>query len=576
MIQSVLQIIKSVSKSEMIQQAVSQQPAPSLFDKLQTGQQVQATVLNPDFEGKALLRIANEKVLIDTLLQLKPGQHLNVEVSSKQPGVIQLKVIDMPSQASIQAQFLKITLPIQEPLTELLKLLTTSLSKSSQPQQPQVNNPQAQIRQSNSPIGMKTPELVQALTTRILEQIPTTAEFKNPRVFEKLLSDSGIFMESRLLRGQATHQDTKAGLLRIAEQLRSSLTQNQQPSSTTGSLTRSPAVTGRTTNASQAVQQFQANAPAPATKARPDTPAAASRPAAASQARVQVNPASIPSSAPASASAKTSTEPQIRNEAPLTTGAANRPTVSTNATGISQLKGVTEKGQLTATQAAQKAMMLGKANPATLTRSITPNLLNNAAFLQALDLLPKTEFNLLLKQLLFKKSISAQHQQSPLNALLRSTPMGLLLKAVESSLARIHTQQLASVPQEDTTRQVWQLEIPIRDQKELSSLMMRIEQDDSERKDNSQGSTWTVCLNFNIGDLGHIHSKVKLTREVVSTHFWAEQNDTLNKISKHLPRLVKALEKLGLEVNHTTVSLGKPPDPVEISTLEKNLLDENA
>jgi len=557
MIQSVLQIIKSVSKSEMIQQAVSQQPLPSLFDKLQPGQQIQATVLNPDFEGKVLLRIANEKVLIDTLLQLKPGQHLNVEVSSKQPGLIQLKVIDMPSKASVQAQFLKITLPVQQPLTQLLNQLAGNFNNPAQPKKPQianppvtnspvtnsqvtnpqVTNPQAQLLLSNSQAGMKTPELVQTLATRILEQIPTSAEFKNPRAFEKLLSDSGIFMESRLLRGQPTNLDTKAGLLRIAEQLRNSLTHNQQPATAS-------AVNKAVSN-SQAVQQFQANAPAPQANLRSDR----------AQTNVQTNP--------------------LRPETMVTANATNRP-IATDSNSISQLKGVTEKGSLTATQAAQKALMLSKANPATLTRSITPNLLNNPTFMQALDLLPKTEFNLLFKQLLFQKSISAQHQQSPLNALLRSTPMGLLLKAVESSLARIHTQQLASVPQEDTTRQVWQLEIPIREQKELSSLMMRIEQDDSERKDDAQGSTWTVCLNFNISDLGPIHSKIRLTKDVVSTHFWAEQDKTLKKISTHLPRLVKALEKLGLEVNHTTVSLGKPPDPVEISTLEKNLLDENA
>lgn len=560
MIRSVLQIIKSVSKSELIQQAVSQQPLPSLFDKLQPGQQTQATVLNPDFEGKVLLRIANEKVLIDTLLQLKPGQHLNVEVSSKQPGMIQLKVIDMPSQASVQAQFLKITLPIQQPLTELLKQLAGNLNRSAQAQTPQitnppvtnppVTNPQAQLLQSTSQAGMKTPEMVRTLATRMLEQIPTSAEFKNPRTFEKLLSDSGIFMESRLLRGLPTNLDTKAGLLRIAEQLRNSLTQSQQPAPSSAA--------NRTVSNSQAVQQFQANAPS------------ASAPAANAQAdRAQAT------ATRAEAPARTEARTEIRTDATLTTNASSRP-AATDAGSISQLKGVTEKGSLTATQAAQKAVMLGKANPATLTRSITPNLLNNASFMQALELLPKTEFNLLLKQLLFQKSISAQHQQSPLNAMLRSTPMGLLLKAVESSLARIHTQQLASVPQEDTTRQVWQLEIPIREQKELSSLMMRIEQDDSERQDDARGSTWTVCLNFNISDLGPIHSKVRLTQDVVSTHFWAEQDKTLNKLSTHLPRLVKALEKLGLEVNHTTVSLGKPPDPVEISTLEKNLLDENA
>jgi hypothetical protein len=570
LIQSVLQIIKSVSKSEIIQQAVSQQPVPSLFDKLQTGQQMQATVLNPDFEGKALLRMANEKVLVDTLLKLKPGQHLNVEVTARQPGMIQLRVVDLPSQASIQAQFLKINLPIQEPITELLKQIMASLNK---PAQSQVANPRAQLLQlqATSQADVKMPELVRTLANRILSQIPTTAEFRNPRAFEKLLADSGIFMESRLLRGQETSLDTKAGLLRIAEQLRSSLAQTRPSPSN--------AATGKTGSTAQAAQQFQANAPAASATTRPDLPSAANvRPDVPETAPRQApSPQVKVQSSPAATAVKNPNEPQIRNETLVPGNTSPRPAITTTVdAGISQLKGVTEKGSLTTTQAAQKAMMLGKATAATLSRSITPNLFHNTAFLQALDLLPRNEFNLLLKQLLFKKSISAQYQQSPVNALLRNTPMGLLLKAVESSLARIHTQQLASVPQEDSTRQVWQLEIPIREQKELSSLLMRIEQDDSGHRDDGRGSTWTVCLNFNIANLGHIHSKVRLTKDVVSTHFWAEQQKTLKKISSHLPRLVKALEKLGLEVNHTTVSLGKPPDPVEISTLEKSLLDENA
>jgi hypothetical protein len=177
---------------------------------------------------------------------------------------------------------------------------------------------------------------------------------------------------------------------------------------------------------------------------------------------------------------------------------------------------------------------------------------------------------------LFKKAIRAQHSHAMLSASQRLSPMGKMLSAVESGLARIQTQQLASIPQDDSTRQVWQLELPFRDQKELQALLMRIEQDDAKSDKENSGSTWTVSLNFNIGDLGHIHSKIKLTAETISTYFWADENDTLQKISANLPRLNTALEKLGLTVNHMTASLGKPPDPVEITSLEDNLLDENA
>jgi hypothetical protein len=251
-------------------------------------------------------------------------------------------------------------------------------------------------------------------------------------------------------------------------------------------------------------------------------------------------------------------------------------TVNARTDAVSAVAGVTEKTSLTATQAAQKAFMLGKSSASQLTRTLVSNLVENPAFRQALDMLPKSEFDLLLKQLLFQKAITAKHSEILVNPALRNSPLRLLLGAVESGLARIHTQQLASVPQDDASRQVWQVEIPFRDQKDFQSLLMRIERDKDTNKPQASDSTWTVSLNFNIGELGHMHSKVRLTRNVVSIHFWADEKATLGKISRHMPKLELALQKLGLDVNHMTVAQGKPPDPVEMHSIQESLLDEKA
>lgn len=218
--------------------------------------------------------------------------------------------------------------------------------------------------------------------------------------------------------------------------------------------------------------------------------------------------------------------------------------------------------------------MLSQAEPRQLIRSLLGNLPGFAQLQAGLQLMPKTELQLLVKQLLMNPA-----QRSEATSQLgfeRLQQLTRLLRSVESGIARIQTQQLASVPQDDGTRQVWQLELPFKDTRELQAVMLRIEQDQATAGEDENGSSWTMALNLDIGKLGHVHSKVRLTQEHVSTHFWSEQPGTAEKISTHLPRLQAALEKLGLKVNQLTSSLGRPPDPVEMTYTEQRLLDENA
>ncbi len=546
LIRAVLQIIRTAKTPDPAQPPVTQQP-PTVYDKLEQGQQYQVTVLNPDIDGKALLRIMGEKILVDTSLPLKQGQHLTVEVVRKNNDVIQLEVKLAPTQAEIKAQYLKLSLPMQTPIANLLKSLNDYL----------LNVPAGKtvsISQSD----------IQTLTRQLLSQVPAATDLKDPATFQKVLSDSGVFLESKLARGQVPENDLKTALLRIADQIRPQITETLQ---------KTVAMTAY--NA--------AKSPQTVTKAEvtPQLPVAAGNTAGKVASTIPL-PVSAPAGQP-TANVATSGRPLTAEAAPVVqqplAGQAQKPAANTPTSNpshdISQIKSVTEKPALTATQAAQKAIMLGKSSPARLLQSITTNLLSHTAIQNALNLLPKTELQLLLKQLLFKNT--ARAEQGQLNAgTHRLTQLEQLLRSVESGLARIQTQQLASVPQDDSTRQAWQLEIPLREQKELQALLMRFEQDDSESDKDASGSTWTVSLNLNIGEMGHIHSKIRLTAEVISTHFWAEEEKTLQKISTHLPRLEKALEKLGLSVNQMTVALGKPADPVEITAIEARLLDETA
>ena len=617
MIQSVLQVMRSVTQSQAQLQAEAQATSAqlatqaatlALLDKVAQGQQLPATVLNPDIDGQVLLRIASEKVLVDTALTLKAGQQLNVVVVEKTADSVQLKLVD-PNMASnvtkdIQAAFLKINLPIQTPLKTLLTQLFELV--------PKVINQDLQT--SLMAVAGKQID-------KLFEQLPNPSQIRNPDAFRQAVQDSGIFMESRLLRGEPVANDLKASLVRLLDNLKQQFDApvRQNPTATSmsarsnvslataqgatpasplisspgGNIAATPQGQPASSTLASAAPSLGANLnPATTPTATSPNPSSGPGPVPATSATTttasQVTPSTATDSAQKPASRAINTYSAVSGGPKAVDKAQQQPAifsdpnanpakpVTSKAGAVSEIAGVTEKTTLTATQAAQKALMLGKSSVSQLTRTLVPNLVENPAFRQALDMLPKSEFDLLLKQLLFQKAITAKHSEILLNPALRNSPLRLLLGAVESGLARIQTQQLASVPQDDVNRQVWQMEIPFRDQKDFQSLLMRIERDKNSNKPQASDSTWTVSLNFNIGELGHMHSKVRLTRNVVSIHFWADEKPTLEKISRHMPRLETALGKLGLEVNHMTVAQGRPPDPVEMHSISESLLDEQA
>ena len=609
MIQSVLQVMRSVTQGQAQLQAETQATSAqlatqaatlALLDKVAQGQQLPATVLNPNLDGQVLLRLAGEKVLVDTALTLRAGQQINVVVVEKTPESLQLKLVDPGITSNlakdIQAQFLKISLPMQTPLKILLTQLFEVL-------------PKAINQDLQNPLMAGAGKQID----KLFEQLPNASQIKNPEAFRQTIQDSGIFMESRLLRGDPVSSDLKASLIRLLDNLKQQMdAPARQNPTVTGNIIRSNAAVA----AAQGQSALTAAPGSPATNVQGQTtPAASPSAAPVSQPSSSLAGSSPSGSPPSGSSPAAPVAPPVLSGTPVSTGETAKPaskainsysTVSVNTrtadtksqqaaifsdpasnagkqagvktatAAVSEIAGVTQKATLTATQAAQKAIMLGRSTVSQLTRTLVTNLVENPAFRQALDLLPKSEFDLLLKQLLFQKAITAKHSEMLVNPALRNSPLRLLLGAVESGLARIQTQQLASVPQDDASRQVWQMEIPFRDQKEFQSLLMRIERDKDSNKPQASESTWTVSLNFNIGELGHMHSKVRLTRNVVSVHFWADETPTLEKISRHMPRLELALQKLGLEVNHMTAAQGKPPDPVEMHRIQESLLDEQA
>ena len=164
-------------------------------------------------------------------------------------------------------------------------------------------------------------------------------------------------------------------------------------------------------------------------------------------------------------------------------------------------------------------------------------------------------------------------QNATANPMLRT--VGEIHSQAESALARINMNQLASVPNDQDGRQVWQLELPIKHQEQSTGLMMRIEREPKPGQSPEQ-AFWSVLINFNLEPVGPISAKIGLINDEVTSHFIAERNETAHLIDQALPILNDAFEQAGLAVKRLSVLQGEPENFDILSNHNQQLLDEKA
>ncbi|MBQ0790437.1 MAG: flagellar hook-length control protein FliK [Cycloclasticus sp.] len=135
----------------------------------------------------------------------------------------------------------------------------------------------------------------------------------------------------------------------------------------------------------------------------------------------------------------------------------------------------------------------------------------------------------------------------------------LILKA-EGALAKITLNQLTSVtPENSTTRQSWQLEIPFFNQQLTDSIFLTIERDASSKKKQTTEPVWTVSLEMNPPKLGLIKSKITLTNNKITSNFWTEDPTTRTLIHDHLTLLKDQFKRADLEAENIQVFSGPGP-----------------
>ncbi len=177
-----------------------------------------------------------------------------------------------------------------------------------------------------------------------------------------------------------------------------------------------------------------------------------------------------------------------------------------------------------------------------------------------------------------QQTIHTQSQQSKTATAANSNRaltqlLGELMRQTEGSLARIQTHQLNSLPSEESSGQIWQFELPIKQPDRIDSFLIRFEQEQQEKKKQT-GEAWKITLNFDFSPLGPIEAKLNLKGEEISALFLAEQASSAALLERNLTKLNDAFIRVGLKVGHLHSQQGEIKTPSTTLPTSTFLLDE--
>jgi hypothetical protein len=201
---------------------------------------------------------------------------------------------------------------------------------------------------------------------------------------------------------------------------------------------------------------------------------------------------------------------------------------------------------------------------------------------------PGTSFKGDLLQLLFQigNLLQLNKQQLPTQQTTQTNPpqtdsgfiklLEILFRHAEGSLARVHLNQLASLPTEESSRQVWQFEVPVKHQDHVDSFLIRLEQEQAKNSGDDAKPIWYVTLTFDIEPLGPVKAKISMHEDEVSTIFLAEKSESAELLNKRMMELSKAFTDSGLNVGKLLASHGDAQPEKPQQSVTTSLLDEKA
>jgi hypothetical protein len=418
------------------------------------------------------------------------------------------------------------------------------------------------------------------------EKLPDLRQLSNAEGLRSTLAQSGLFTEARLANRQIPEADLKSALLRIAHQLRASAeapapsaktpqaatsnssTAQLTPQARPGQNQNPPPNAGANIDTGGSSRQTRApntgqslnNAPGPRAPGVPSAPGAPTTPQHASP----VSPSPT----------HTLRTPQAATEPLPTQLKTNNPTppASESAAVLSKTE-QKAAGNIPARLPLSPTVRLFGATPATGAATTPPIAGMNPSTATVASLGAGLVFA--AKPAKERANASSTNASTQVGSGALSQRIGAeLSRQVEGALARVQYHQLASLPQDESNRQVWQLELPVRNEQQLDAIKLRIEERGNDRQASAESSSWRVDLSFELEPLGPVQVRIGLQGVRISSTFWAERTATTALISARLEELRQGLESVGLEVGELASRLGTAPPPE--TKITEQVLDERA
>ena len=131
-----------------------------------------------------------------------------------------------------------------------------------------------------------------------------------------------------------------------------------------------------------------------------------------------------------------------------------------------------------------------------------------------------------------------------------------LATQAEGGVARIVFNQLSSLPGDNANQQLWQFEIPYRQNEKCDSFRVQIEQQTKQNKQGKAETVWSVNLDFALETTGPIHARLILIGEEISSRFTTESDETARRLEQALPQLERAFTRAGLKVGTLSATVG--------------------
>ncbi len=234
----------------------------NVLNNLRPGQILHASVLTPTSQNSVKLRIGLAELVARTQVSFTPGQRITLDVVKT--GVLpELRVLPQVETRQFQAEALRTALPKQIPLPRLfqnLQILSSTVAKnvpipafskgeasgaqgtkpsliqllSTALQSPRANKGDVEVLQTlRNLVGTESlqkvgerlgPEVVNRIKT-VLENTPTRSEVSSPPLLRKIIQESGLFLEPKLVAGQPPEVDLKSNLLLLLLHIRNRLEQ---------------------------------------------------------------------------------------------------------------------------------------------------------------------------------------------------------------------------------------------------------------------------------------------------------------------------------------------------------------